>query len=497
MIGLALSPLFSAAQARAADAWTIDVVGIPGLVLMEHAGRAVADVVCARLGAVRSVLVVCGGGNNGGDGFVCARHLAGRSVAVSVLLAREPTTTDAMAALRLLRSAVVHKGLPVSFIDVDEAACLRPAVVVDALFGTGLSRALNDDALALVALMAAARSAGAQVVAVDVPSCLPTDGQRPAAAVVVADVTVTFAGRKIAHLAESGCGPCGVVVDVDIGLLHPPQPACEVFVLDGVQWHPPDALAHKGRFGHVAIVEGTAQLSGAAHLSARAALRAGAGRVSVFGAGAGRMPEVMARDISDGSGVDVVIVGPGLLPAMVPVAALSALVLEHQVKVVADAGAIGVLGQGAASVWTPHPKEAARVLGCTAAEVQADRLAAARTLVGKLGGVVVLKGAQPVVASAARCVLVEGRAPALAVAGSGDVLAGVVGAVLAGALGPCTPETAVIAAVWLHQRAGRRLQRGALASEIADAVAVVVADAVADTRAGVGADCAAPGATRA
>ena len=478
MVVLALSPLFTAAQARAADSWSIGVVGVPGLVLMEHAGRAVADVVIARLPASGRVLVVCGRGNNGGDGFVCARHLAGRGVPVSVLVPQEPGAGDAVVALQLLRAAVEHKALPVSFVDVDAAFAAAPAVIVDALFGTGLSRPLDDAAAALVAGIAAARSAGALVVAVDLPSGLPTDGQRPAGAFVSADVTVTFAGRKIAHVAEPGVSACGGVVDVDIGLLHPPAERVGVLALDGVTLGAPDSQSHKGSFGHVAVVEGSPRLRGAAWLTARAALRTGAGRVSLFGEGAGRMPEIMAADIADGAGVDVVVVGPGLLAAEVPVVALLELRRAHRVKLVADAGAIGVLKKGQAQVWTPHPGEAARVLGCSSSDVQGDRIAAARALVDKLGGVVVLKGAQPVVASAQRCVIIDGRAPALAVAGSGDVLAGVIGAVMAGAVGPCLVDDAVVAAVWLHQQAGRGLNRGALAGEIADAVAVAVAGAI-------------------
>ncbi len=483
MAALSLSPLFSAAQARAVDAWTIGVVGVPGLVLLEHAGRAVADVVSARLAASMfkpgdHVLVVCGRGNNGGDGLVCARHLAGRGVSVSVLMPQEPSGGDALVALQLLRAAVAHKGLAVSFVvDVDAAVGMGPALVVDALFGTGLSRPLDAAALALVGGMARARKRGAVVVAVDLPSGLPTDGQRPSTDVVAADVTVTFGGRKIAHLAEPGCAHCGEVIDVDIGLLHPPSAHCDVFALEGLELAAPGLLAHKGGYGHVAVVEGSPELRGASHLAARAALRAGAGRVTLVGEGGGRIPELMAGGLESAAHSDVVVVGPGLLPALVPVAGLAQLRHEHRVKIIADAGAIGVLTHGQAQVWTPHAGEAGRVLGCAANEVQGDRVGAARALVGRLGGVVVLKGAQPVIASPQRCVIVEGQAPALAVAGSGDVLAGVIGAVVAGALGPCSVDDAVIAAVWLHQQAGRSLNRGALASEIADAVAVVIAGA--------------------
>jgi NAD(P)H-hydrate epimerase len=146
-------------------------------------------------------------------------------------------------------------------------------------------------------------------------------------------------------------------------------------------------------------------------------------------------------------------------------------------RIVADAGALGVVPAALVDVATPHPGEAARLLGCTTAAVQRDRRAAAHALVERCGSVVVLKGAAPVVATASRAVVVAGAVPSLAVAGSGDVLAGVLGAVLGGAWGDALPEVAAVAAVELHQRAGRRLARGARAGEIADAVAVVVAEA--------------------
>ena len=252
-----------------------------------------------------------------------------------------------------------------------------------------------------------------------------------------------------------------------------------MFALQSVTLPSPSSLSHKGSYGHVGVVEGAAGMRGASQLSALAALRAGAGRVTLLGEGAERIPELMATDLHSAdlhsaAGVDVVVIGPGWVGLLPP-----ALLLwrARGVKVVADAGALDVLVAGQADVWTPHAGEAGRVLGCSASEVQGDRMAAARALVERLGGVVVLKGAQPVVSSSSRTVIVRGRVPALAVAGSGDVLAGVIGALLAGAQGVCSIDDAVVAAVWLHQEAGRGLNRGALASEIADAVAKVIARA--------------------
>lgn len=482
---LSLTPLFSAAQARAADRYSIDSLGIPGIVLMEHAGRAVADVVARELAGDARVLVVVGKGNNGGDGLVCARHLAGRGHFVDVFVADVPTAGEARIAWDLLVTSLSQRALPVRIHKELELTWTRPgtaspfAVVVDALFGTGLSRPLAGDAASLVAMIAGLRARGARVVAVDVPSGWPTDGEAAAGAAVDADVTVTFAGQKIVHRAEPAAASVGVVHDVDIGLLHPADEKIAVFAVDAVHLGPPAPLAHKGRFGHVGVVVGDAGTAGAAQLSARAALRAGAGLVTLLGdlAGVPRQPELMQRGVDALDDAvdalpDVVVVGPGLsAQSAAGLAARIARVREAGVRVVVDAGALDVVGAGGADCFTPHPGEAARALGITTQQVQRDRLHAARALVDKWGGVVVLKGAQPVVASAHRTVIVDGRAPALAVAGSGDVLAGVVGAALGGAFGAATVFDSVVAAVWLHQQAGRAHARGALASELADAVA--------------------------
>lgn len=485
---LSLSPLFSAQQARAADAFTIDTLGVPGFVLMEHAGRAVADVVVGRLRGDKNgrVLVVAGKGNNGADGLIAARHLAGRGVFVDVLLPEPPRGDDAKKALSLLQSCIEQRGMParIHTETPKQWGTAAPgasfAVVVDALFGTGLTRPLDSSAAALVGLIAGLRARGALVVAVDVASGWPTDGEQPPGAAVFADVTVTFAGRKIAHVAEPAVAAAGEVIDVDIGLLHPPDEKVSTFALDSLHLPLPEVLAHKGRFGHVAVVEGSAGLRGASHLSCRAALRAGAGLVTLLGSGEGRPLEVMARPLDDVSGsgaaaVDVIVAGPGLAPD--PAVRKHLLKARNEgVRVVADAGALLLLKKDEVDCITPHPGEAARMLGCSSQDVQRDRLKAARALVDLVGGVVVLKGAQPVVATSSRCVIVDGRAPALAVAGSGDVLAGVVGACLAGCFGASTVADAVIAGVWLHQQAGRRLHRGAFASELADAVAAVVGE---------------------
>lgn len=484
-IRLQLAPLLSGAQARARDHHTIDGLGVPGLVLMEHAGRAVADVVCAELaGRAGSVLVVCGAGNNGGDGHVCARHLLARGVDVVVLSSVDPARLagDAATAATLFSRAAAHLGHPgIAVADLPaRIAGQTPVVIVDALFGTGLSRPLDDDSVATVVAIDTLRDRGAVVVAVDIPSGLPCDGQAPAGPAVRADVTVTFGGRKIAHHAEPGRERCGRVVDVDLGFIPPPDEALGVWRLTGLDLPAVDVTAHKGRFGHTGVIAGRAGLGGAAVLSATAALRAGAGLVTLIGdVDVPRPVELMAKT-ADGEAalqLDALVVGPGLsargddvdatIRERVQRLRAAAVDDERMLWTVADAGALGVLGRGDADVWTPHPGEAARVLGSSVGDVQRDRLAAARALVDRLGGVVVLKGHAPIVATASRAIVVDGDAPALAVAGSGDVLAGLIAAGLGGAFGPGTVDAVVCASVWLHQQAGAGEARGLLATELA------------------------------
>lgn len=492
-IHLTLSPLLRGAQARGRDRHTIDVIGVPGLVLMEHAGRAVADVVMSTLqtrspdtaSGRSAVVVVCGAGNNGGDGYVCARHLLSRGVDVTVNSTVDPATLqgDAATAATLFAAAARHLGHPgVTVGDVPaRVSQATPTVIVDALFGIGLSRPLDEASTAVVVAIETVRSRGASVVAIDVPSGLPADGQQPEGACVGADVTVTFGGHKVAHHSEPGRARCGTVIDVDIGFIPPDNEVLDVWRLTGVALPPADPTAHKGRFGHTGVIAGSVGMGGAATLSATAALRAGAGMVTLIGdVDVARPVELMAQSTAsmEATGLDALVVGPGLrsggssddesgVAALVRRLRAQADGFDARLWTVADAGALDVLATGDADVWTPHPGEAARVLKTTVSAVQADRLAAARALVDVLGGVVVLKGHAPIVASATRLVIIPGDAPALAVAGSGDVLAGVIGAGLGGAFGPGTVESVVIAAVWLHQQAGRGEARGLLASELA------------------------------
>lgn len=497
-VTLTLEPLASAAQARAADLHTIEDLGVPGIVLMEHAGRAVAESARRLVPALARALVLAGPGNNGGDGWVAARHLWGAGVPCPVITLRAPdqlTGDAALAAQMFLATAEAHGwradvlGAPFFLADLADdlgavIAAVAPGVLIDALFGTGLTRAVEGVGKNAIDAMG---RAGLPILAVDVPSGLPTDGQAPEGPVASAAMTVTFGRRKIAHASEPGRFLCGATAVADIGLLEAPgagAPAAWRVVEAQGAVPPVDPQAHKGRFGHVGVVEGEPERAGAAHLAARAALRAGCGLCTLVVDGApGRppAPEVMVRASASPGEIapafDAVVLGPGLGARAARARPIIEACAAAKTPVVIDAEALDALAlrsvPGLRAVCTPHPGEAGRLLSTSSAAVQADRLAAARALVERLGAVVVLKGACPVIAAPGEAPhVVEGGAPALAVAGSGDVLAGVIGALLGRGV---PPLLSALVGAQAHQRAGARLgARGALASDIADAVAAVL-----------------------
>jgi len=501
-----LEPLWDAAQMRAADAWTIDSLGVRGGILMEHAGRAVAKA-AAQLAPHGPVVVLTGPGNNGGDGWVAARHLYGMGIKAPVLALRDPEELEGdakEAALMFERAAAALSweapdGGPAwrAVADSDDIepviAALRPALVVDALFGTGLGRPLDGLAGEVIAALG---WIDVPVLAVDLPSGLPTDGAAPDGPHLQAVRTVTFGGRKVAHASEPGTFLCGDVDNVDIGILRDDSlrsgawcfaaPALSRLVEE------PGITSHKGHFGHVGVVLGRHETAGAAHLAARAALRAGAGLVTLLTdepaqAGGGfpfGMPEVMRRPATPDAlaGLSALVIGPGLGTdddAREKGLSLLRAAAELELPVVVDADALPLLREDGLArllaVATPHPGEAARLLDTESSAIQQDRPGACERLLGVHDETVwVLKGACPLVALPdGRLVVHEGGAPPLAVAGSGDVLAGVIAAFLAAGYGLAPAAVAGVAA---HQAAGALLEeRGALASEIADAISAVLA----------------------
>jgi NAD(P)H-hydrate epimerase len=461
------TPLYSAAESREADRYTIEDLGIPGIVLMEHAGRAVA--LRAEAMDARRALIVCGPGNNGGDGWVVARHLLGFGLEVELYAMKTPVelTGDARKAAEMYLHTADARGWPAPRPSSTLTSTDGFDLVVDALFGTGLGRPLAGEAARLVQVL---NDGDIPILAVDLPSGLYTEGQAPDGPHVVATRSMTFGGLKIAHCSEPTADACGEVEDARIGIF----PA-----LDGREarvFLPPDYVApapptsgHKGHFGHVGVLIGATGTRGAATLAAYAALRAGAGKASVLGADEASLPEIMTRPRDALDGLTALVVGPGLRGEAEAARPIVEAALERDLPLVVDAEGIELLlGQNARAVATPHPGEAARVLGRSNREVQSDRVSALFDLADLAAITWVLKGAHPLVGDVERAYVVAGGNPALAVGGSGDVLAGVVGAHLARGE---PPLLAALHASQRHQAAGATLERGAIARDIADALA--------------------------
>jgi NAD(P)H-hydrate epimerase len=504
-----VEPIVTRAEMAAFDRHTIEALSVPGRVLMETAGRAVADA-AERLGD-GPVVVLAGPGNNGGDGLVAARALHARGRAVSALLLDEAAMKgDAHACLLAARMQGVRT-------EPATVAALRglPAgtILVDALYGTGLSRSLAGESAALVTAM---NELGLPVVAVDIPSGLDADRGVPLGVAVCAHTTVTFGFRKRGLCGSPGFTYAGRVECADIGIPRALAEGVRAHLLDASVLAPfvgRDPLGHKGTHGHVLLVAGSVGKIGAALLAGRAALRAGAGLCTLASPAAaqarieGRLPELMTfgYPLGDGpagsGGIDVgrtasvlaqeltgkrvIAIGPG-----VPTAPAFAEVIEKMVygataeglTVVLDADGINHLahrpsilggrpGVGQV-VLTPHPGEAARLLGGNVATVEANRFAAAMGLAERYGAVVALKGARTVIAAPdGRTAVCAAGGPILGVGGTGDVLTGALGALLAAQQAP--PFETTCAAVHLHARAADLVAAegpplGMLASQLAD-----------------------------
>lgn len=493
-------PLLTRSAARAIDLDAVARLGLPSIVLMENAGRGCFDVIAQRFADRLACVAILGGvGQNGGDAWVIARHLVvqGRSVRCVLVGARENVVGDALINLNVLSAlgVTVIETSAAGLSAIDEA--LRGAtLVVDGLFGTGLSRAIVGDEAQVIASV---NASGVPIVALDLPSGIDADTGAVLGCAVRAQLTVTFASRKQGLFQFPGVEYAGEVRCVSIGVPAPERaPASLIEASDVAQWLPPRARdAHKGSSGHVVIVAGSPGTSGAATLCALGALRAGAGLVTVFTRGAlhditAQHPEIMVRALPDSvddaramvvafaAGKGAAVVGPGLGLDPFGSQLARALAAELTLPTVLDADALTSIGVELATVGaaigtrvlTPHPGEAGRLLGVSTVEVQGDRYAAARAIAKQSGALTVLKGAGTVIAFAnddAEVRVCDRGTPALGVAGTGDVLAGVIGALLA----QLDATAAVSAGVYLHARAGELAtehDRGLLASEVAAAV---------------------------
>ena len=457
-----------------ADALAVKA-GVASLTLMENAGRAVADEIARRFGA-RPVLVLCGPGNNGGDGFVAARYLKrwGWPVRLALLGERQALKGDA-AAMAALWDGPVEQGVRA------EGAEL----IVDALFGAGLSKDFPAE------LAGAINGAGVPVVAVDVPSGLDGLTGRPRGASVKADVTVTFFRRKPGHVLLPGRLLCGEVVVAGIGIPDGvlAEIAPQAVVNEGVPLPRPQAAGHKYGRGHAVVVSGPALHTGAARLAAQAALRSGAGLVTLSGSAdalaihAAQLSAVMLSDMDLASLLadrrkNAVCIGPAAGVGEETRDKVDAVLMSGAAAVL-DADALTsfaeeeerqrlfrLIGMAARPVvLTPHEGEFARLFGPQ--DETLSKLDRARNAAADSGAVVILKGPDTVIAAPDRRARINVNAPPwLATAGSGDVLAGIVTGFLAQGL---DGFHAASAAVWLHgDAAARHGARGLTAETLLD-----------------------------
>ncbi len=522
--------LVGSARMQALDRFTIDELGIPGEILMESAGRAVLEAVLERhqpaLESRRSeVLVLCGTGNNGGDGLVVARHLRQLGLPVRVGLLGGDSRATGDAAANLARARAV--GVP---IEGEDVALPESGVIVDAIFGTGLSRDVDGAAARWIERVASARrSRRLDVISVDLPSGIDADTGQVLGVAITADCTITLGSPKIGLTLEPGRSLAGRIHVARIGIVDRlPDEMENEGRLAAQLWHDGfvatqlprrPAAGHKGSFGHVLVIAGSEGKTGAAALCATAAARAGAGLVTIAcprslndilevkcteamtvavdeTSARGLAESGLARIVALAAERDAVALGPGIGVAPDATALVHGLAEKIGVPLVLDADALNALARDvsalrarpAATVLTPHPGEAARLLGTTPSEINRDRVGAARELAARSGSVVALKGAATVCAEpGGRVIINPTGGPNLASGGSGDVLTGIVAALLAQGVAPLA---AAATAVYWHGRAGDLLARrhgaaGTLAHELADelpAAAVGIREARQDGR---------------
>jgi NAD(P)H-hydrate epimerase len=509
-------PLVNAQEMRELDRHTIETLGIPADTLMENAGRAVADELLRELPDGAEVSIVCGRGNNAGDGLVAARHLHRQDVDVRVILLGEAGNLSGDAATNLERACQV--GVPLA--DHEWRPPAR-GVVVDAIFGTGLSRDVEGVEAEWIRRINACRAearGAVQVVSVDLPSGLCADTGAMLGACIEADVTVALALPKLGLTLEPGRSAAGRISVANIGIGDPAPdrlPRAELWTraYAGSRWPARPAAGHKGSFGHALIVAGSEGKTGAAALAAEGAARAGVGLVTIAcPAGLNdileiKCTEAMTAPVADTSERafassaaesilalaatrDVLGLGPGIGCSEETQALVVSLAKRLELPLVVDADALVPFAREpdwlrerqSPTVLTPHPGEAARLLGVEISEVNRDRPAAARELATRFGSVVALKGAASVIAAPdGRIAINPTGGPALATGGTGDVLLGMVTGLLAQGL---DAFEATALAVFVHGAAADRLaQRAGGVGHLAGEIALEVPAATAELRA--------------
>jgi hydroxyethylthiazole kinase-like uncharacterized protein yjeF len=505
--------ILTAAQMRDADRYTIEEIGIPSLVLMENAGRQVVAAIEAAYEPLLEgcVAVLCGRGNNGGDGFVVARTLLQRGIETLVIVIG--TVADVRGDARINLDILGRLGVTVVEVADEQAWELhfseisKCSLIVDAIFGTGLRSPLSG---MLETVVADVNASDIPVVAVDIPSGLSADSAHLIGDCIDAAMTVTLAAPKLPLVLPPAEAYAGDVVIADIGIPHE--------VLDGVEGPhielmtpeqmrgmagPRAADSHKGDFGRVTIVAGSRGKTGAAHLAAMAALRSGAGLVTVATPEscvpiiATLAPEMMTEPLAEGEpgtiGAhaiervlslehDVLACGPGLGRNAAVGEFVRSLLARATVPLVLDADALTVLAEDPALlagseereiIITPHPGEMARLVGRTVEEVQNDRIGTATAFATLHHVYVVLKGHRTVIATPEGRVYVNPTGnPGMATGGTGDVLTGMIAAWLAQLL---DAEAACRLSVFLHGVAGDMAEasEGQVAMIASDVIALL------------------------
>ncbi len=494
--------ILNAEQMRNIDRRTTERFGVPSIVLMENAAMAVVDAIFERYADSERVAIVCGTGANGGDGFAVARHLENRGVVPVIVIVGERSSIRGDARINL--EVCQRLGIPIYDVrnaDDVETALAHAAdadLVVDAIFGTGLNRAPQGIQADVIRALAELRI---PVLAVDLPSGANASSHQPFEPCVQAEVTVTFAAPKLCHVFEPAALYCGEVIVADITI---PEIAIEDEAVALAMITPKDVLplveprraaTHKGTYGHVGVIAGSAGRSGAAVMCARGAIRTGAGLVTVMtDAETAKLVHAGSIESMTYSGGDLdeflknktaVLIGPGLADDEDAYRNTRLLIESIELPLIIDASALNAFAsranelnaRGLPRVITPHPGELARLLGSDTTSINDDRIGSAREAARVTNCVVVLKGHQTLVAEPDGHVFVNPTGnPGMASGGMGDVLSGIIAALLARG---GDPLDAACAGVYLHGLAGDLLAErlgdtGLMATELADAVPLAI-----------------------
>ncbi|MCB1619864.1 MAG: NAD(P)H-hydrate dehydratase [Thiothrix sp.] len=489
------TPVYTTAQVRELDRLIITEYGISSFELMNRAARALLACIREHWPDRKRLLLFCGGGNNGGDGYLLGSLAlqAGWSVQAIALAAPEQLSSDARRAFESFRqepgqvlSWQAYQSIP------DNPG--TDTVMVDALLGTGLSRAAEGPFAETIRYIN--RHAG-PVLAVDTPSGLNTDTGIPAGPAVIADRTLTFIGMKSGLLTGQARNHTGTLQLAP--LITDPEPFKRIpsdsWLIEKdyltIRLPPRQRTAHKGDFGHALLLGGVRGMSGAIRLAGAAALRTGCGRVSIATDTAHAdwinlsQPELMVHGIDTAGSLRLLLEGKtvlGLGPGLGQsdwAHRLFRLVINSPLPLVVDADGLNLLAKAPIRrpdwVLTPHPGEAARLLGWSTAQVENDRVRAVRCLQQKLGGIIVLKGAGTLIGTPTETVFCQRGNPGMASGGMGDVLCGIITALIAQGR---TQEEAAILGVELHagaaDLAARQGERGLLAGDVIDNIRTMI-----------------------